>query len=606
MAIRVAVNLASAADRFRGGTGTFVDGLLDSLASLGAAIDVAIVASPAASTLGVWRRPGTSWRHEVCTDPAATSFGFASLGDDAAVAALVRRLGIDVWFTPHTLPAPPVLPCATVGAILDVQHEDLPELYAPRERARRALVYETIARTSTRVMTLSAFSRERIAARYAVDPRRLDVVPLAPPRWTRQPHAAEATTSPQRPYVLYPATTWRHKNHVTLVDAMARVRAGGLDVGLVLTGLEGEAHPHVMAHVAAHGLAPYVTWLGHVDEDRLRALYDGAAVVAVPSRYEGFGLPVLEALTRGVPVVASTAASLPDVAGEAAILVPPLDAAAWAEALVRVLTDERLADGLRAAGALRAQAFGPAAASAKLRDSLLRAGTEGPRSTMSPRHCGPDRSFAACCRYFLQAPAAGTLEVRGSVPGAGNWTMTFEATPIDGPTTRDVRDGRGPFVATWTIPTAPASLRLDVQTGGRADVSALVLRLIDGTVLDLLPSTEVGGPEETLDESLARAVVRLNALADARGLRRVALYGAGSHSRLLIARLAGGPCTVAGVIDDAPAADRFEGLPLVPPARWASLGADALVLSSRGAEPQLASRAAAWLPAGVPLVRLHT
>ena len=184
--------------------------------------------------------------------------------------------------------------------------------------------------------------------------------------------------------------------------------------------------------------------------------------------------------------------------------------------------------------------------------------------------------------------------------------MTFEATPIDGPTTRDVRDGRGPFVATWTIPTAPASLRLDVQTGGRADVSALVLRLIDGTVLDLLPSTEVGGPEETLDESLARAVVRLNALADARGLRRVALYGAGSHSRLLIARLAGGPCTVAGVIDDAPAADRFEDLPLVPPARWASLGADALVLSSRGAEPQLAARAAAWLPAGVPLVRLHT
>jgi hypothetical protein len=125
-------------------------------------------------------------------------------------------------------------------------------------------------------------------------------------------------------------------------------------------------------------------------------------------------------------------------------------------------------------------------------------------------------------------------------------------------------------------------------------------------VLDLLPSTEAGGPEETLDESLARAVVRLHALAASRGVRRIALYGAGSHSRLLIARLAGGACTVAGVIDDAPGAERFEDLPLVPPARWASLEADALVLSSRGAEPQLAARAAAWLPAGVPLVRLHT
>ena len=154
-------------------------------------------------------------------DAAATSFGFASLGDDGAVAALVRRLKLDVWFTPHTLPAPPVLPCATVGAILDVQHEDLPELYAPRERARRALVYEAIARTATRVITLSAFSRERIAARYAVDPERLDVVPLAPPAWTRQPRAVPADAAPVRPYVLYPATTWRHKNHVTLIDALA-------------------------------------------------------------------------------------------------------------------------------------------------------------------------------------------------------------------------------------------------------------------------------------------------------------------------------------------------------------------------------------------------
>jgi glycosyltransferase involved in cell wall biosynthesis len=605
MAIRVAVNLAAAADRFRGGTGTFVDGLLDSLASLGSAIDVVIVASPAASALGVWRRPGTSWRHEVFMEEAARSFGFAALGDDGAVAALVRRLKIDVWLTPHTLPAPPVPPCATVGAILDVQHEDLSELYAPRERARRALVYETIARTSTRVITLSAFSRDRIAARYRVDPRRLDVVPLAPPAWTRQPRTGHATAVP-RPYVLYPATTWRHKNHVTLIDALACVRTSGTDVGLVLTGLEGEAHPEVVERVAAHRLAPYVTWHGHVDEDRLRALYDGAAVVAVPSRYEGFGLPVLEAMARGVPVVASTAASLPEVAGEAAMLVPPLDAGAWAEALSGILTDERLAGRLRAAGALRAQAFAPAHAAARLRDSLLQAAADGPAASMSPRHCGPDRSFAGCCRYFLQAPTAGTLEVRGSAGEAEGWTMTFEATANGEPAAPHVRDGEGAFEATWTIPAAPASVRVAIEAAGPATLEALILRLVDGTVLDLLPSIDGGGPEETLDESLARAVVRLHALAAARGLRRLALYGAGSHSRLLIARLAGGPCTVAGVIDDAPKADRFENLPLVPPARWASLDADALVLSSRGAEPQLAARAAAWLPAGVPLVRLHT
>ena len=184
--------------------------------------------------------------------------------------------------------------------------------------------------------------------------------------------------------------------------------------------------------------------------------------------------------------------------------------------------------------------------------------------------------------------------------------MTCETTPIGGPAVRDVRDGRGAFAAGWPIPLAPASLCLAIEAAsGRGHMSRLALRLEDGTSLDCLPSIEAGGPEETLDESLARAVVRLHALA-ARGLRRVALYGAGSHSRLLIARLAGGPCAVVAVIDDAPAADRFEDLPLVPPSRWASLAADGLVLSSLGAEPQLAARAAAWLPAGVPLVRLHT
>lgn len=600
--MRVAINLAAAADRFRGGTGTFVDGLLDGLARLGDAVDVVVVASPAAAARDAWLRPGTRWTQVISVEPAAASFGFATIGGSGPVADLVRAHGIDVWLTPHTLPAPPVLPCATIGAILDVQHEDLPELYAPRERARRALVYETLARTCTRIVTLSAFSRDRIAARYAVDPARLDVIPPAPPLWTREPR--RDPPPPATSYVLYPATTWRHKNHATLLEALARVRARGVALDLVLTGLEGEAHADVLARIAALGLGGSVRWLGHVDEARLRDLYDGALAVAVPSRYEGFGLPVVEAWARRVPVVAADAASLPEVAGDGAMLVPPLDPAAWADALARVASEPALRDRLRAAGRARVAGFGAAQTAERLVASLERAAAEGPRRATEPRHVGPDRSFHRCCRYFLQVPTVATLEVAGAVIDGGAWTMACE---VSGRVAERFTDaGRGRWDRSIPVPDGPAGVTLHVDAGaGDGRLDRLAVHLPDGAVLDLLPSVEGGGPEETVEEGLARAELRLRALA-ATGIRRVALYGAGEHSRRLLALAAGGPCRIVAVIDDAPAASAFHGLPLTTPSEWPTFDAEALVISSRGSEAALAAKARGWLPGDVPIVCCYT
>lgn len=602
MALRVAINLASAADRFRGGTGTFVDGVLDGLAAV-SDLEVLIVASPSAAARSAWDRPGARWSQVVVDNPAAASFGFAELGDRAAIAGLVREHAIDVWFTPHTLPAPPVLPCATVGAILDVQHEDLPELYSDRERARRALVYETIARTSTRVVTLSAFSQRRIADRYGIDAERLDVVPPATPAWTRERRAAPAG-EPATPYVLCPATTWRHKNHVTLVEAMARVRARGVPLDLLLTGLEGEAHGDVLAAIDAAGLGGHVRWLGHVDDDRLRALYDGALAVAVPSRYEGFGLPVLEAFVRGVPVVAADAASLPEVAGDGALLVAPQDPAAWAEALCRVAQDRGLRVRLQTAGAIRAARFGPRHSADCLATSLTRAASEGPRDVPEPRHVGPDRSFVGHCRYLLQVPIAATLEVAGEAAGGGAWTMAWDVGGRSGGRINDA--GRGTWHRAISVPDAPASVSLSIDTGGgSARLDTLAMRLQEGRMLDLLPSTEDASPEESVDEGLARAELRLRALA-ATGIRSVALYGAGEHSRRLMALLSGGPCKVVAVIDDAATDFYFHGVRLVTPADWPSLDVDALVVSSRGNEAALAVKARGWLPGYVPIVCFYT
>ena len=108
-----------------------------------------------------------------------------------------------------------------------------------------------------------------------------------------------------------------------------------------------------------------------------------------------------------------------------------------------------------------------------------------------------------------------------------------------------------------------------------------------------------------MEEGLARAELRLRALAPS-GIRRIALYGAGEHSRRLIALAEGGPCRIVAVIDDAPTHVRFAGLPLVTPADWAGLDADAIAISSRGSEATLAQRARSWLPPFVPIVCFYT
>ena len=166
--------------------------------------------------------------------------------------------------------------------------------------------------------------------------------------------------------------------------------------------------------------------------------------------------------------------------------------------------------------------------------------------------------------------------------------------------------GRGGWSRSMPIPVAPASVTLSLEAGeasGRLD--RLALRLDDGSELDLLPSLDAGGPEESVEEGLARAELRLRALAPT-GLRRVALYGAGEHSRRLIALADGGPCRIVAVVDDAPTHVRFAGLPLVTPADWAGLDADGLVVSSRGSEAMLAARARTWLPPYVRIVCFYT
>jgi glycosyltransferase involved in cell wall biosynthesis len=188
------------------------------------------------------------------------------------------------------------------------------------------------------------------------------VVPLAAGRQFRPVEAAEAGPvlekyGVERPYILYVGALESRKNLPRLLEAYARLRKWSARWKLVIVGARKWKFTPIFEAVQRLGLEPHVHFTDYVADEDLPALYRGAELFAFPSLYEGFGLPVLEAMACGTPVVTSNRSSLPEVAGDAALLVDPLDVEAIAGAMQRVLADEALAAGLREIGLARAAQF---------------------------------------------------------------------------------------------------------------------------------------------------------------------------------------------------------------------------------------------------------
>jgi alpha-1,3-rhamnosyl/mannosyltransferase len=159
------------------------------------------------------------------------------------------------------------------------------------------------------------------------------------------------------PVVLYPAITYPHKDHATLVAAFALAGADHPDAVLVLTGGEGACEADVRRQISRLGLGDRVRRLGRVSDADVAGLYSVATVVAVPSTYEGFGLPAAEAMAAGVPLVAARATAIPEVVGDAGVLVEPGDVPAWGAAIGRLLGVPAERDELAARGRERARRY---------------------------------------------------------------------------------------------------------------------------------------------------------------------------------------------------------------------------------------------------------
>jgi glycosyltransferase involved in cell wall biosynthesis len=210
------------------------------------------------------------------------------------------------------------------------------------------------------VMTPSAYVRGQLIDRFGVDEARVVVVqaPIILDQ-TADGWGSELPEPVRAPFFLYAAITHPHKNHITLLRAFAAVAASDPHVSLVLTGGEGAAEAAVHQEIRARKLQERVHRVGRIPRADLDHLLRRAVALTFPSRHEGYGLPVAEAMALGCPVIASRATALPEIVGEAGLLVDPDDVAGWADAMVSVLGNDDLRVLLAARGRDRVASLSP-------------------------------------------------------------------------------------------------------------------------------------------------------------------------------------------------------------------------------------------------------
>ncbi|MSQ43879.1 MAG: glycosyltransferase family 1 protein [Chloroflexi bacterium] len=244
---------------------------------------------------------------------------------------------------------------ATVVTVHDLSFLRVPYTHSVESRRYYSGIHRTV-RTAERIICPSQATAADLLDMTTADSSRIRVIHEAPdPRYVEVGPAFRSVDT-QRPYILTVGSIEKRKNIKLLIEAIATMSpAERPDVKIV--GSPGSAYEDCVKEVSRNSLTNRVEFLGRVSTEMIASLYRGAAAMVYPSLYEGFGLPVVEAMACGAPVITSTSSCLPEVAGDAAILVAPEDVDGLRDAILKVIGDPSLASGMRARGLRRAASF---------------------------------------------------------------------------------------------------------------------------------------------------------------------------------------------------------------------------------------------------------
>ncbi|MGD2176348.1 MAG: glycosyltransferase family 1 protein [Anaerolineae bacterium] len=402
--MQIGIDYTSAA-RQRAGIGRYTRELVTALLTLGSPHQYVVFAATGGLSRDRWRseieRLRTVSSVSLSATPAAASRLNSSLPSlatgsqlkirdvplsDDWLARLWHRLclpipaeiitgALDVFYSPDFALPPTRRACQTLLTVHDLSFVHHPDAFVPTLRRYLERVVPRSIERADLVLADSAHTRSDLVRLFAVPHDRVQVIyPGVDMRFQPEPEPGESARLQERyaigdrPYVLSVGTLQPRKNYVRLIQAFVRSRASKeMDIQLLIAGGRGWLYGDVLAEAEKHDS---VRLLGFVEDRDLPALYREAALFAFPSLYEGFGLPVLEAMGCGVPVVCSRTSSLPEVAGDAALFVDPLDVDGLEAALTRALEDENLRRRMVERGLVRAARYDWVRSAAQLLDVI--------------------------------------------------------------------------------------------------------------------------------------------------------------------------------------------------------------------------------------------
>lgn len=278
------------------------------------------------------------------------------LTDQSEIAEHVA--GLDLYFCPFGVLWPRSLPVPTVVTLVDIQEVFYPQFFTPGDLFSRALYFPASTRAADRVVTISEFSKSTIAEHHHLDPGKIVVAYLcADAAYLESGGDTSQVELPFSRFVFFPANRWPHKNHDVLLRALRILSAHGETVPAVFTGFDMPNGYPLLDKAREYGVSDLIFAPGYVNVAQMAWLFRSAEMLVFPSLFEGFGMPPVEAMASGCPVVASTSTCLPEICGDAAEYFDPLSAEALADAISTVWKNRLKRDTLIERGRIRARTF---------------------------------------------------------------------------------------------------------------------------------------------------------------------------------------------------------------------------------------------------------
>lgn len=352
---KVGINLCWLVPGRVGGSETYVTRLLHGLAERSSDLDYTLFALPQFGDA----HPELAKSFKTAYAPArgrTKSWRVAGENTWLAMQCKIRKIDL-IHHAGGTIPL--LRTSRPIVTVHDLQYLYYPEYFSAAKLAWLKLNVPRSSEQARLVITPSEFSRRTVIERLNIDPSIVWVVPHGiSPREGRGKarELRDIYDLPER-FFLYPAITYPHKNHLVLLEALAQVLKAHPDIALVLTGGRGSMETRIASTVRELGIENNVKRLGYVPGRDLDAMYHEAIALTFPSRFEGFGAPILEAMMRECPVIAADATAIPEVVSDAGRLVSPDNAEDWANAMIEVIEDDELRTSLAKRGSERALEF---------------------------------------------------------------------------------------------------------------------------------------------------------------------------------------------------------------------------------------------------------